>query len=277
VVNVGEVALLNFYRERSFTRQHRCTCGEFVEECGFWSQVLDRHDTRIRADTTISARLGWLAKYLGYVATGHRPAALAPIADDDERLNAEVLRAAPPGTRFVCDASKDFTRLVRLLMNPALEVIPIHLVRDGRAVANSYARKKTYGYGKRRATYFKALVLWVFVNLISDLVLRLSREKSLRVSYDLFCRDPEGHARDLGRRLGIDLDIHDVARSIRESRPHEIGGNPMRFRKMEAVRLDERWREEVPAWKQRISGVLTAPFHAVWTRRYALGRGGGHG
>ena len=68
----------------------------------------------------------------------------------------------------------------------------------------------------------------------------------LRVHYETLCREPHATIESVCGFLGIPFDAEML--TLRKHDAHNIGGNPMRFRKTEArITLDERWRRQLSA------------------------------
>lgn len=142
------------------------------------------------------------------------------------------------GTRFLTDSSKFPHRLRLLLEMDVVEIRVIHLVRDGRAVVNSYLRK--YGdfwHGFRR---------WAGPTLLSRrLRCAIQSQHWLEIRYEDLATDPETELRRVCSFL--DLSHDDEMGRIRKEAYEGIGGNRMRWNSSSRIQLDERWRTELGA------------------------------
>ncbi|MDH3254920.1 MAG: sulfotransferase [Acidobacteriota bacterium] len=159
-------------------------------------------------------------------------------------------------TGLLVDASKSWQRLYLLHRSGCFDLSVIHLVRDGRAVLNSYLRKyELPGF---------AFTKWPKVTLAALLLKRrIDPSRWLDVRYEDLARSPQ---RELSRICGF-LDIAFTPEMLRY-RSHEfygLGGNRMLAGSGEAIRLDERWKEELPrryrflfslffGWLNRLAG-----------------------
>jgi hypothetical protein len=274
VMSLGEIIFFDYYRDRvhhrKVLRPFDCTCGSAFHECAFWSKLLAMPgaDTyKIVYDVNNGDRLIWLWRLLRFSVTGGRSLPPSELLGDDAALLSAVKDLRGSNTEYLCDSSKDFARLIRLLMMPRLEIYPIFLVRDMRAVALSYAKKKRHDLGLNKMGFYKALFAWAGVNLVSLAVAGLSRRPLLHISYDLFCRDPRKHISLLNERLGLKIDPERHIERINGCVYHNVGGNLMRFKKLSAVRLDDQWRHSVPAFGRFLSLVCFGLLNWLWVQR----------
>lgn len=275
VTSVGEIIFLDFYRQKQkhekILRDFACTCGEPFCNCEFWSQALDgiSIDRAIVYDRSHLKRLYWVMQLLLYAV--HRR--LFPHCERrwktgaDQEVFAGVLRASTPGVFYICDSSKDFARLSRLLMTPGIEVTPIFLVRDGRAVASSYSKKKREELGFSRVSFVRALLLWISVNVITRFVLCFSKNRPIHISYDLFCQTPERYIQYLNSQLNLNLSETEYLRDINSGVYHNVGGNLMRFKKLEQIRYDATWKNALPSAMRHVATVVVAAMNWLWVWR----------
>lgn len=274
VMSLGEIIFFNYYRDR--IRHHKvlrpfdCTCGQPFHDCPFWSRLLALPGAgafKVVYDNRNGDRLAWFWRFIRFFAAGGRSTLPVETLGDDAALLSAVKSLRGPDVEYLCDSSKDFARLIRLLMMPGLEIYPVFLVRDMRAVALSYAKKKRHDLGLNKMGFYKALFAWAGVNLASRTVAALSRRPVLHVSYDLFCRDPEGHVSLLNERLGLKIDPERFIERINGGVYHNVGGNLMRFKKLTAIRLDDEWRRSVPAFGNILSLACFGLLNRFWVKR----------
>lgn len=272
VTSVGELVYFNAYYDEKEPEKAPtgfiCTCQARFRECSFWSQVLGLLDGRapkVVQDRSHTERLGWLWRYVKYIASGGRVRPSQEKLGDDEALLLAVKEKASPRVEYICDSSKDFSRLVRLLMMPGVEVYPIYLVRDGRAVAYHYTKKERTNWGLPRKGYYSSLVLWVGVNVISSLILWCSSRPFIRVDYSRFCRDLKAEITRLNECLGLDIRREGLLKKLNETEYHNVGGNYMRFNRITAIREDTKWREKVSGLSYVVGTMLTGLFNRIWS------------
>ncbi|MEZ5978529.1 MAG: sulfotransferase [Planctomycetota bacterium] len=255
-----------------------CGCGVPVAACSFWNTVLDGFDvvherallTQFRATRNHGKVLR--AEHLrdllrGRVAPSRRSRAAAYAEhsrDLLERVRTEASRRRGGPVDLVVDASKDPYRLLWLADSGLFDLRVVHLVKDPRAFVHSMVRTKERPHASE---VLRLSGRWAVENLAMDRLVRgaLPAENVRRVRYEDLAGDPRGTLVELGAWLGLDFpaDWHEGA--FRGPESHAISGNATRFR-AGGVRLDERWREQSPAWVRRATWLATAP------TRIALGK-----
>jgi hypothetical protein len=270
-VSVGEVIFFNFFRDRQrhakILNELVCTCGSRFDSCEFWTRVLEAPRQRpfeVVYDESTFDRIRWIFRLIGWVLRGRRSDRAAEAFGDDAELFHRVLAVAGDGTELICDSSKDFARLARLAMNPRIDLHAIHLVRDGRGVAYSYTKRWRTEAGLNSMGFFRAMVNWVGVNLVSRFVLLLAGCPRRTIHYEDFCSDPGSILEELDRWLGLRISRDGVVGRINATTYHNLGGNPLRFEPIEEIRLDESWRRAVGPWARRLAGALVRLTNPFW-------------
>ena len=236
----------------------RCSCGELMRSCPFWSQLrdhaavngipdLDLADFRLGFD---AARHTWLrgiqARSLRWPWLEHlRDRALAPlgVADDMRAVAARNWALANAvmdmtDTDVFVDASKE--RLRTRYLDRYLPAPPrvIHLVRDVRGVVESTMRR-----AKRSDPPPAIAREWARTNeSIGQQLRELPLDRKLRIRYEDLCSDVDGTLRQAFAFMGVDPD---AALQPIGHEQHMLG-NQMRLTAAADVRLDERWREALP-------------------------------
>jgi hypothetical protein len=160
--------------------------------------------------------------------------------------------AAQSEVEILVDASKSPNRLALLLEIPEIELYVVHLVRDGRAVINSYRRKNWSRWG----TYRK----WLAVCLACRILNRHAARGWINMKYEDLAANPKLEATRVCKLLG--LEFQPSMLDFRQHRHFGIGGNRMRFDGQSDIRLDEKWRRELPAhertWFALLGGWMNA-------------------
>jgi hypothetical protein len=258
VATVGEM----FIAEGVDPETYVCSCGEPIAECGFWREVSRRmaargisYDVRRRSDTSFSANgagriphLLLAAEPRGPVLETVRTAGLALVPEARRTLEsrlrtnralAEVITEIR-GARAFADASKRPGRALHLRRLPDLDLRVLHLVRDGRAVSRSCMRNLGY-------TPEAAARSWAGsardAERLRERFSGVSEDRWMTLRYEDLCRDPDTALDRLFRFVGVD-----PSRRAPDFRAvdHHIIGNRMRLSHASEIRLDERWRTDVP-------------------------------
>lgn len=272
VCGAGELVWL---WDRGIRKNERCGCGEPFSGCPFWNEVgalafggwenvdVDRVEIlRSRVDDVkfvprlfLPTRLGGLRLQLEEYLSYYEP------------LYAAIRQVS--GCEVVVDSSK-LTSLVYILSHSSmLDLRLVHLLRDPRAVAYAWTKVvrrpevvTSCAYMPRYSPGYMALLFVGHHGLLE--FLRLRRVPSLQMRYEDFAENPLLSIRAVAEFAGVPYDEGklrgDGNRSLRLERVHTVSGNPSRFQTGEiAVRVDEKWRQEMPRGQRRLVGAITLP------------------
>lgn len=254
VETLGEVILLPALAADPMAR---CACGEPLASCRVWGPVLS--DPRQHQQTTpdplrehLDAGRTLRPGLLPDVLTGRARPGVRHLAGSYTGRALAVMtgartRLTPPGGHppVLVDASKDPYRLALLAFAGAADLWVIHLVRDPRGYVCSTRRP---GDGLVRTA--RRAGRWVAQQGLAERLRRAvpaGRWTTLR--YEDLATNPDPVLAGLGRRLGLPPAFDPDG--FRSQVTHAIGGNPMRGRR-DPVRLDERWRHDLPPAHARV-------------------------
>jgi hypothetical protein len=273
VVSVGEMRSLWGAVLRG---DRRCSCGRPFASCPFWAAVGERAfggwGTEEVARGIDAHRAVDRHRRLPRLVVGRRPAAFDGDLAIFRNLSARLYRAVADvaDARVVVDASKYPVYAAVLRGAPGLDLRVLHLVRDARGTAHSWAKqgvvKPDADDGETMPIYrpSRAALEWSAYNLAFD-VAGMLRLPVRRLRYESFVKDPVGTARRGAAFAGVPVSADDLAfidgDEVRLGEQHAIGGNPARFADGTSMRLrlDEAWRREMPAGARRAVTALAAP------------------
>jgi hypothetical protein len=256
-----------------------CGCGRPVVECDVWRPILDATDSI--ADAVTNARrirelLSW-RRIPANLANRSDDSLLRSVSETRGRLYETI--AERTGAQVIVDSSKMPGDPALLGAVPGIEPYVLHLVRDPRAVAFSWRRKKEFS-GRRgvaampRYGWIYSGVSWVARNALAEIVRRRtpeSRRQTLR--YEDLATDPAGSIRRILGMMGMadtPLDFLE-GRTARLHPNHTVAGNPSRMRTGPIeLRRDDEWREAVPRAGWWTVTALCAPLLGRYG--YAAGR-----
>jgi hypothetical protein len=250
-----------------------CGCGAPVAECEFWSRIAaraERFPLRARA-----ARGGTVDGYVNDVkpwdfAAVKRARRRGPSPDSPQWRHARAVSglydaiAADTGARVIVDSSKLATHAYVIATMTDVELHVVHLVRDPRAVAHSWTRRKARD--PSGSTYIPNLdpaissMHWLTRNSIIDLWLRrLPDVPFLRLRYEDLVADPRGAVQGIRELLGESgEDGFTGDRTVRLRAHHMIGGNPRKFETGEIrIKPDQEWVSAMPM-SSRIRATVPA-------------------
>jgi hypothetical protein len=248
---------LHFIWERSFAQNQLCGCGERFYDCPFWAEVVRvafaREPRAFDASRARRLKDGIDRKRaLPWLLARRRPPgvrrALAAYAALLEPLY-DAARTVS-GARAVLDSSKDPKHGLILARMPRVQLHVVHLVRDPRAVAFSWRRRR-----RRPEVHWTAedmpiepvratAARWLAHNaLVERLASRAASFQRLR--YEDLVAEPAASVERVLRVLPWERPSCTPAlgASVTLAPSHTVAGNPMRFRHGRVqLRLDDEWR-----------------------------------
>lgn len=243
VVAVGELRRLGVMARAGEV----CACGEAFSRCPFWCSVCAGCPPEQRTTEAPRAGVRWRVGLLRAVAAlrfGPLPAG-PRLRHQDHSAARECIDlhrsfAAVSSAGLTVDSSKEPDHYLHLRASFPDLVDPLFMHRDGRGIVWSKVKRAALSVAD-------AIDSYVWMERMVERVRRASLPSSIvDVRYEDLCRSPrEVLERVLGPR-GISVRNTDL--TVLDSDRHDIGGSP-RFAGAAptALRLDESWREEMPA------------------------------
>lgn len=262
-------------------REHRapCACGAPLESCDFFGPLL--------AELPLSSAGARLERFreshgfgrvlrgplLGDLLLGGPRGARRAEAEAYAELNARLLtrlwsaarERQPAGLEYLVDSSKDPYRLAWLAASGRFALKVIHVYKDPRAFVHSMTRRE----GARAGSVLRFSGRWAVENaLMSYLGSTLPPQSFLNLEYESLAGDPDRALARIGRFLGLEFPAGHGQR-LRSERLHAISGNEMRWQQS-GIELDQRWRQELPAWARRLTAAATWPWWLLRAGRRRL-------
>lgn len=263
----GELTFLWEYGLRG-----RCSCGCMVRECPVWRDVfasayngLDNVDV----EAMIRLRRRFDSRYLPAMITAPiRRRLLSRLEDYPARVAALYgsIRDVT-NSRVIVDSSKEPHYSYILRTQPGLDVRVLHLVRDARAVAYSWRRRREQAGipGSMMEVRGPAVSAAYFTvsNIATELLWSRNPKRYTRVRYEDLLRDAHGFGDRLSELMDESLDLRGVlpdGRRAETASTHSVWGNPNRF-EVGAVELreDNEWKRKMSSNARLASTVLNAP------------------
>jgi hypothetical protein len=269
MVAVGELV---FLWERGLINDELCGCGEPVGRCPFWRAVgdeafggwngsdipaLERLRRKVDRNRFVPLmRAPWLSSSY--------PRDLRRYAGILGRLYAGIAKVS--GAHVVVDSSKHVSTYELLHRVPGIDRRLVHLVRDPRAVAFSWARRVQRPDVVDREAYMPVLSpgrsaqKWIAYNTAFD-VLRGDGPRILQ-RYEDLVRAPAPEVRRVLSLVGMgDAELPFLEGNRLElGTEHTISGNPSKFRTGTIdITADEEWRRAMPASARSIVTAITWP------------------
>jgi hypothetical protein len=268
-VAVGE---LRYVWSRGLRQNMLCGCGVPFRECVFWRAVLGRVYGNLEAAPAAELE----ALQASVSAFWHLPALLSParrpaferrVTRFLQHLTAlcEAIRAESGATTIV-DSSKlpSYCLLLGRASGPGARLV--HLVRDSRAVAFSFLRKKPKPDIHWREAYMRrfspvqSAMDWNALNLSMELV-REGRAPGGVDRYEDLVADPVGWLAARFPAAAFPDSLSEGHVPLRAN--HTVSGNPLRFTVGELkIEPDTEWRDRMRLRDRRLATALTLPLLA---------------
>lgn len=150
------------------------------------------------------------------------------------------------GKTILVDSSKSWSRLSLLAESDEISLKVIHLVRDGRAIVNSYYMK----FGSFRVGFLRWFSSSLRTFLLKNKFLDLNW---LQVEYEKLAADPAVELKEICEFIGIAFE--DTMLDFRDHEDYGIGGNRMRSKNTSSISVDEKWKRELP-WKEKLKFLI---------------------
>ena len=271
-VGVGEL----FYLWRNGVEHNGlCACGEPFLDCPFWTSVgaqafggwtieLAHKMQRLQDKVDKTARLPWLL-------ASRRPRAFDQALDEYLSMLTRLYSAVASVSvaRVVVDSSKRPSLAYALRRSKDLDVRVVHVVRDPRGVAFSFAKHVQLPAGAAlktempRSSTRKVSRRWVTVNGLIGALGRLG-VPTVTIRYEDLVAKPVETLRRVLELEGEPAPAESLAfvdgSSFIIPRTHLIAAGRIRLASGEmALRLDEDWRAQMPRPSRRLVDVMTVP------------------
>jgi len=277
---LGEVVHL---WERAVRDDRLCSCGERFSHCPFWLQVGDLAFGGWRCADADDMRRLWLQvdrtrKIPVTVASCDESTHARAMREYSDRFAAVYVAAAQvSGASVVIDSSKHASTAVVLRRHPGLDLRVVHMVRDSRGVAYSWAKEiaaepdhaaDDNPFYMHRYPPWLAAMHWNTQNAAFGALARTTMPVWL-LRYEDLLAEPVETTRQLAVFFGLPVsritEFLSSTQVLVGRRTHQIAGNPMRFNTGPvALRRDDAWRDKLPAVDRRLVTAMTAPL----MRRY---------
>ncbi|MFV1988279.1 MAG: sulfotransferase [Gemmatimonadota bacterium] len=264
---VGEVRNVWDY---GLVENRACGCGAPVRDCPTWSGILtaafEGSETPDPAAVAgMRERFAQTKRLLPILRKGAGYAARPEVAtylETLERLYRGIARST--GARVVVDSSKWPTYAFLLGNIDSIDLYVLHLVRDPRACAFSWTRKKQAEPGRyldrQGAAYTTGY--WVTWNTAIHMLLEKRRDRYMFLRYEDFAAAPRTTVERIIEFVGeggapspfVTDDTAEV------SGTHAIEGNVARFVRGDlTIRADQEWRDKMPAGSRALVTAMTWP------------------
>ena len=264
---------IRYLWERGVRDDRLCGCGVPFSACPVWTAILaqaapgrtEREAEALIADAARGTRIRHLPLML--LPGGERAIRrLGALPDRTAQVYTAIRQVT--GASLVVDSSKLPSYGYVLDRLPAVDLFVLHLVRDPRAAAFSWRRKKPLADGAASAfmqqqSPFRSAVLWDVWNLTTAAFWHASPDRYLRLRYEDLMGRPEASVQQILSFVGLSTDISPVfpdQHTARVGISHTVAGNPDRLRGGDVrLRLDNQWETQMGRRDRALVTAMTAP------------------
>ncbi|HEV7652650.1 MAG TPA: sulfotransferase [Actinophytocola sp.] len=242
-----------------------CGCGKPLTGCDIWKRVLDAGrppgvSPEAHAETVVR-------RQLAAVRTRHTWRILRDgVFEADVRAHAELMTttyhtaAELTGARVLVDTTKIPGESALLPHLDGVDAYFVHLVRDPRAVAQSWSGWKDYAFPMSAS---RSTAYWHGFNTAAEAILRRWPGRSMFLRYEDFIADPAGNIGELLDLCRADPAANPMAggRTIDLHTNHTVTGNPDRFHTGPTVirDRDDTWRTALSIRARLAATTLSWP------------------
>ena len=267
---VGEVRNVWDY---GLVENRPCGCGQPFRDCGVWSGIFEGEFTGARAvdPVQVAAWRERFAQTKRLVPMVLRPGTYTgqPAHQLDrylgvlERLYGAIARQT--GASVIVDSSKWPTYAFLLDRLPSIDLYVLHLVRDPRACAFSWTRRREGEPGRFLDTQHPArsTIYWTVWNAAIRHFWSRRTGRYMLLRYEDFAASPRDSVRRIlefvGEPAGTTPFVDD--HTVTVSKTHAIEGNITRFLSgAVTIRADREWEARMPARDRMLVTLMTWPF-----------------
>ena len=266
--STGELRLI---WERGFGENQLCGCGKPFKECDFWSKVVEEafggfqnvNHERLAALRASAERRLFKAALLN--AAADLQASHKEYFDAARKLYGAIRKVS--GCEIIVDSSKYVGYGFLLATIPDIDLFTVHLVRDSRAVAYSWRRKKVRPeiQGEQRYMGQRGILQsagrWSVRNMLAHRLQRTSKQYAF-LRYEDLVINPQASLSKLLADLGLETTSLDFLDGFRASLKtgHTVSGNPMRFERKEIkIQADTQWQKDMVKSHRWLVTLVTWP------------------
>ncbi len=264
---------LNFVWKHNVIENRLCGCGRPFHECPVWTEVMGeafggmdgvnaREMMRLQASGTRTRHIPLMLSKRGRGALKDR---IQKLLINSGRLYEAI--GSVTSSRIIVDSSKEPAHGYAMSMIPSVDFYVLHLIRDPRAAAYSWLKKKPQPDSEtrefmHRKTSAESAALWDSWNASADALWRRTPEKYMRLRYEDFIASPRESFERILTLIGEKNARLPLAseREVKLGVSHTVSGNPNRF-DTGAVELrpDQAWMEKMQLRDRAIVTALTLP------------------
>jgi len=268
---IGE---LHYVWERGFVKSRLCGCGVPLLECETWRAVvceafggMDHIDVHKMLRLNKSFRIYHLPfTFIPRVRQRHA-SRLSEYVDNLEKLYRAI--QATTGSRVIVDSSKTPVFGYVLRMIPEIELYVVHFIRDSRATAYSWSRRKLFEPNTTNPEYMaqhdpvRSSLQWNARNILTEMYLRQIPVQYMMLRYEDFVDKPQESVKrilSLLSETAVNLPFVTEHTVEINKTNHSVFGNLVRFQTGTVeLKIDQQWKTKMKRLHKVAVTALTWP------------------
>ena len=246
-----------------------CACGARTGECPFWKSVMRSWSSAVPgfSEQEYSALQHRYERLRALFRPWNELSLTAPkFTRYSEYTRALFMVIADiAGAKAIIDSSKNPARALALSRVDGINLRMLHLVRDVRGVAYSlripYRERPKEGpfANVKRRSHLRFAGTWALVNFFCERVKTKLHGPSLFVRYEDYTADPDAVLSGVARLLDMPSIRYEVGAGHLLQQSHQVAGNEVRFKPVQAIATDEMWRRKFGFAMQKGLYLLVLP------------------
>jgi hypothetical protein len=254
-LSVGEIG---YFGKRGLVENRLCGCGTPITQCVVWKNVIEdafggieQSSPEVMIDFN---ETGCRTRQFPLVLTRYGRNILAPRIGEGLAYVEKLYRSLQnvTGAEVIVDSTKNPAYGKWLETIPSIDFYVVHMIRDPRASAYSWRRKKLQPdtenlHYMHRMNIVKSSLLWDAYVTIAELLWARSANY-MRLYYEDFAARPQAAIQQIMDLVGkVDAQSPFISEhEILLSTTHTISGNPIRFQEGPvSLRLDDEWKSRM--------------------------------
>lgn len=268
---VGEI--LNIWRHY-LVENRLCGCGLPASDCEVWVTVIKEafgssEEINVQEMDYLrkhSIRNRYILEMLSPFGKSRLQSRLSSYLHNLEQLYQAIQQRT--NSQVIVDGSKRATYSYLLELVPNIDLYVLHLVRDSRAVAYSWQRKKIQQQVGNDRVYMQqygsltSAIRWNVSNVTAEMFWRHSPDRYFQINYERFAANPREtieYILNFIQEKRLELPFK-TTNSITLSTNHAIWGNPNRFQRgVIKVQVDREWESNMKRFDRNLVTAFTWP------------------
>lgn len=251
-VSIGELRHWNKYlrsdSENNMKDQvyNYCTCGSKINECPLWSKIPAKEtlnlDNKNNKKGVYQPRLNLFKYYLGL-----KDLADIDIDNSDYLYVYQQIQNQIGEDKWIVDSSKVPHNLIRVLKLWNEDKIDLKILGIRKHCSGViYSKSKNAKFA-----WISPFFVWIFNYTIAYKSIRKSEVPNIFVSYEKFASSPYEEVNKISNFVGFNIPLKFDNKEF-----HNIGGNIMRFKKLDNIYLDEKWKTNLGFFKKNLGKIV---------------------